>query len=469
ANGPAVKTKLPLGRSEKTLRCSMKYKNMPKSILMLALILACGIGCKEAAKPQVAEYEPNYVLSYNMGQYSEQAMDEALAQTTHALDDLFGTPDEPKLPEFLLEDEDYGTLVSIENIQKAAGPEGLYRKHKCAECHGITGNGRGKTAPLLNPYPRDYRLGRFKFKSTPIGTKPTKEDLAYLIEHGIGGTQMAKIPELTEPDINALVEYVMFLTMRGAVERSLLMEAGELDFTDPDDPDSLYTPALKNSEDEDEAELYEEQWELIQDFVFDAAKDWSKAEKKAFEVPVRDANTVPDTFDEVLAAMASNEDSAIKQSVIRGKELFLGEQAACAKCHGKEGRGDGQKNDYDDWAKDWTKKFGLDPAKPEEHGPLIARGALPVQNVSPRNFQAGVFRAGKTPEKLYQRVALGIEGTPMPAATLESDQIWDIVNFVRSLREPPGDEPVNDSSSASSSDTANSNPSDSEPAQGLNS
>ena len=142
---------------------------------------------------------------------------------------------------------------------------------------------------------------------------------------------------------------------------------------------------------------------------------------------------VPNTFEEVLDAMKSEEASPVKLSVARGKELFLGEKAACAKCHGKEGRGEGQENDYDAWTKEWTKKFGVDPAKPEEHGPLIARGALPARNVSPRNFQEGGFRGGDSPEQLYQRIALGIEGTPMPAASLEPEQIWDIVNFVRSL------------------------------------
>ena len=82
------------------------------------------------------------------------------------LDAMFGTPDEPfALPE---------TGLDLRKLKMAAGPvwsdraggkHGLYRRH-CAHCHGITGDGHGPTAPILNPYPRDYRPGMFKFKST---------------------------------------------------------------------------------------------------------------------------------------------------------------------------------------------------------------------------------------------------------------------------------------------------------------
>ena len=59
-------------------------------------------------------------------------------------------------------------------VQTASGPvwsdqhgraRGIYRQ-QCGHCHGTTGDGDGPTAALLNPYPRDYRRGLFKFKST---------------------------------------------------------------------------------------------------------------------------------------------------------------------------------------------------------------------------------------------------------------------------------------------------------------
>lgn len=407
-----------------------------KYVWILALSLGFLGGCREETTVDV-EFEPNLVFAYHVGQLSDQPMDQALAQTTHALTDLFGTPDDPKLPDFIVDEEPFASLVSLDYLKRASGPpdeagRGLYRKH-CAACHGITGNGRGPTAALTNPYPRDYRLGRFKFKSTPVGTKPTKQDLAYLIRNGIPGTTMVKIDDLSDQDVDALVDYVVYLSWRGEVERNLLYLAGEMDFTDPEQPDSIYTPALKESENEDDRELFAEQYGYIQEFVAGIAESWLMAPERVKEIPQRDPAIVPDTFEELLAAAASSDPSPVKDSIARGKELFLSEKAACTKCHGKEGRGDGQANDYDDWSNEWTKKFGLDPEAVDKHIPLIARGALPIRKVSPRNFSEGVYRGGRKPEQLYQRIALGIEGTPMPSAAVEPQEIWDIVNFVRSL------------------------------------
>ena len=147
----------------------------------------------------------------------------------------------------------------------------------------------------------------------------------------------------------------------------------------------------------------------------------------------------PDTPAEVLAALVDGNEQ-ISESVARGKELFASEKASCSKCHGKEGHGDGETNDYDEWAKDWTKRFGLDPTDEYGQVPLIARGALPVRKAIPRNFQEGIYRGGQQPEQIYQRIALGIEGTPMPAAAVSEQEIWDLVNFVRSLYVPNEEE-----------------------------
>lgn len=53
------------------------------------------------------------------------------------------------------------------------GGYGLYRKH-CLHCHGVSGAGDGPTSTFLFPRPRDYRPGKFKFTSTPNGSKPTR-------------------------------------------------------------------------------------------------------------------------------------------------------------------------------------------------------------------------------------------------------------------------------------------------------
>ena len=430
-----------------TPRINHSRRNRWSAALATVACLLGLVGCRREPSVEVVEYEPNWVYAYQIGEMSEQPMDQALAETTAALTDLFGTADEPKLPSFILEDEDLASLISMDHVLAASGPmgeegRGLYRTH-CATCHGVTGNGRGPTAALVDPYPRDYRLGRFKFKSTPIGTKPTKADIATLIKHGIAGSSMVPIAGLSDADIEALTDYVIFLSWRGEVERSLLSEARELYFADGD---SLYRPELKDSENAEDVELFEEQWELIQDFTIEVAENWLDAEDRVRDLPERDPAIVPDTFEEVLLAAQSAEASPVKESIERGRELFVSEKASCSKCHGKLGRGDGQTNDYDEWTKDWTR--GLKPEDVESHIPLIARGALPVRKVSPRNFEQGVFRGGKAPEDLYRRIALGIEGTPMPAAAVGAEQIWDLVNFVRSLYVPQ-DGAAEDSTGAS--------------------
>ena len=97
-----------------------------------------------------------------------------LTEVDELLTASFGTPDDPIVPAV-----EGAELLDLHKLKMAAGPvgsdedgspRGLYREH-CAHCHGITGDGNGPTAAFLNPYPRDYRPGKFKFKSTPIGLK----------------------------------------------------------------------------------------------------------------------------------------------------------------------------------------------------------------------------------------------------------------------------------------------------------
>ena len=45
----------------------------------------------------------------------------------------------------------------------------LFQKH-CAGCHGAEGRGNGPAAPFLGVRPRDFTVGKYKFRSTPVGT-----------------------------------------------------------------------------------------------------------------------------------------------------------------------------------------------------------------------------------------------------------------------------------------------------------
>ena len=138
----------------------------------------------------------------------------------------FGTPDEPYLFPEAMWDAEEKTGLDLNKIRLASGPafstedgkrRGLYRRH-CAHCHGTTGDGAGPTAIFLNPYPRDYRQGKFKFKSTETNAKPTHADLKRTLVDGIPGTAMPSFALLPNDEVEALVEYVKYLSVRGKTE-----------------------------------------------------------------------------------------------------------------------------------------------------------------------------------------------------------------------------------------------------------
>ena len=85
---------------------------------------------------------------------------------------MFGGPDDPYvMPETGLDPRKIELASGRAGSDASGRQRGLYRQH-CAHCHGITGDGAGPTAAFLNPYPRDYRTGAFKFKSTARAAKP---------------------------------------------------------------------------------------------------------------------------------------------------------------------------------------------------------------------------------------------------------------------------------------------------------
>jgi hypothetical protein len=61
--------------------------------------------------------------------------------------------------------------------------------------------------------------------------------------------------------------------------------------------------------------------------------------------------------------------------------------------------------------------------------------ALTPRTIPPRNLRKGIYRGGRRPLDLYYRIHAGINGAPMPAAagTVSPEEIWHIVNYVRSL------------------------------------
>lgn len=424
-----------------------------RSILHAIRLALCCIGLVGLAgcgEPQPAVFKLNSVELLKQEKLflsSGQSFDDRYsAEIGTILTAFFGTPDQPRVPSVLPEDDPALEVLSQDNLDVSAGPvlsthdadgyrgKGLYREH-CAHCHGITGDGAGQTARILNPYPRDFRLGKFKFKSTPLRSMPTDSDMMQLLVKGIPGSSMPSFRGLPESDLKALIDYVKYLTIRGQYERYLMAELSNLEDGEP-----LIDLAAASVEDEDDPakEKYlDSMFDLVgEGLVEDVVERWIDTDDNRSEVPEAPAEMVLDHPDH-------------QTLVDQGRVLYY-TRGNCAQCHGESVAGNGQTETFDDWTNEWIKSPGVDPFVPATYADFTAAGALPPRPILPRNLTSGEFRGGGHPGDLYLRIANGIEGTPMPAAaTLKSDEIWALVAYVKALPfvdidQRSGHKPVND-------------------------
>lgn len=304
-----------------------------------------------------------------------------------------------------------GDTFVIDGGMKFKHGKQLYLKH-CMHCHGVTGDGNGPTAKYLNPLPRDYRQGVFKFTSTAQTDRARRDDLGRTIKYGIPGTYMPSFMLLEDQEVDAIVEYIRWLSVRGEYERRLVNEF-EGDYSKEAITDRT---SGEDGEDRDAiiAELQvfldEDFPDIVEGIADDLATAWSRAEEEpALILPEK-----PRTADD--AALASR---------LRGRQLYLSERAKCASCHGPRGVGDGPQTELfqkipgtnDDYDKPGLYNVWGDP-------------------IDPRNLNRGIYRGGRRPIDIYRRIYAGIKGTPMPAfggTVLKDEEIWDLVNYVMSI------------------------------------
>ncbi len=106
----------------------------------------------------------------------------------------------------------------------------LYRNY-CQQCHGLTGDGAGPGGKYLVPLPRDYRQGLFKFITTDPGVggkrKPSRGDLHRTITKGMDGSPMPQFGALSDKDVQAIISYVIHLSMRGETEYEVMKKAAD--------------------------------------------------------------------------------------------------------------------------------------------------------------------------------------------------------------------------------------------------
>jgi len=296
-----------------------------------------------------------------------------------------------------------GTPIRLIGHKLQAGRKAFMRH--CMHCHGVTGDGNGPTARYisnhrLNPQPRDFRRGLFKFTSTKDGYYVSREDLRRTVRQGLAGTYMPSFLLMKSEELDAIIEYVRFLAMRGEVERRLLAHLKDLL---PDD-DGTPPADLKTLEKELAVDGFAE---ALADAAALVAENWTNAE---------------DPQNGVLPTMARLPDTP--QSRLKGRNLFISTKVNCAKCHGEGGRGNGG----------FLDDFHKNPETQQNYDPPGLRDAW-HNIIRPRNLTSGVYRGGRRPLDVFRRVSVGIKATPMAGfATnvLEEDR-WHIVNYVLSI------------------------------------
>jgi mono/diheme cytochrome c family protein len=304
------------------------------------------------------------------------------AKINEALVDIFGTPREPlaKVEEAIVNDPEM--RLEPDHLKKGSQ---LYRK-LCLYCHGINGDGGGPTGQFLNPQPRDFRRGIFKFRSTvkidpstkkpdpPAQVTPSFDDIKRTLQRGVPTASMPSFNLLSNEDQDALVSYVIHLSLRGMAEYQ--MATGEVD------------------EAQDSAEAAAKRW------LYGSSRGGPNRIEKAMFVP-------PEPPKGWGATLPTGSD--LKET--RGFKAYRGD-GKCVECHWNDGRS----NPLD---------------VPTNLGRMNDWGQLNP----PRNLTYGVYRGGARPVDVFWRIKLGVAGSGMPAATdtLSDEEIWHLVDYVMAL------------------------------------
>jgi len=98
--------------------------------------------------------------------------------------------------------------------------EAIYKK-RCLQCHGDEGDGLGPAAERLNPPPRDFTLGLYKFTSAAFDADlPNDDDLFRMVRDGMPGTAMPGWEDLlSEQNMWDVIAYIKrFAELEGTPE-----------------------------------------------------------------------------------------------------------------------------------------------------------------------------------------------------------------------------------------------------------
>ena len=102
------------------------------------------------------------------------------------------------------------TANSVSARSRAARAQKLFVTW-CSGCHGERGRGDGPAAAVVVPKPRNFTRDKFKIRSTPTGSPPTRQDLLATVERGLPGTAMPSFKFLSEEERGLIVDHVRSL------------------------------------------------------------------------------------------------------------------------------------------------------------------------------------------------------------------------------------------------------------------
>ena len=351
------------------------------SFVSVVIVSVASLGCSRV--PDVA-----YTLRTDVEKSDLPAKHKA--QIADYLTMFHGTPTNPRmaLPDRAAEPVtaagEEGGAVAIARIDKPGYDRlrlqlghDVYTK-QCAGCHGTTGDGKGPAGAFLNPPPRDYRNGVFKFTSTPRGSKPRREDLRRILKYGAKGTSMPAFRFLADDEAEAVLDYVQVLSARGQLEIDLIREAtDELDEGDDFDP------------------------ETVADYVQAISDSWDRADSELVRPVTVDPPRTPETIQQGAVAFA---------------------EFSCVKCHGPNARGSKSADvGQDIWGRT---AYPANLAMGMLHG-----GRRPIDIY--RRIYSGI---NGTPMPSSKDPNTAIGETPEQ----RSDRIWHLVHFITAVVENNG-------------------------------
>ena len=111
------------------------------------------------------------------------------------------------------------SVMSLPNTPQQVQRGREVYERRCVGCHGDKGDGNGPAATFLDPRPRNFTIGSFKFRTTPSGSLPTDGDLYRTLTRGVRFTAMPTWHELPEKDRIAVIAFIKTFSTRWKEEK----------------------------------------------------------------------------------------------------------------------------------------------------------------------------------------------------------------------------------------------------------